>query len=109
MRVVRVAGTPQRPILTFAEVSDRSGAEALRDRELWADRLDVDALLVADLVGAKVRDQHSVDRGAVVAVEANPASELMVLESGALVPTVFIERVEDGYVIVNAPDGLFDL
>jgi 16S rRNA processing protein RimM len=51
-----------------------------------------------------------VDRGVVTAVQANPAADLLVLDSGALVPVVFVvSGPEDGEVLVDVPDGLFEL
>ena len=43
------------------------------------------------------------------AVEANPAHDLLVLDSGALVPMVFVVEQRDGVVVIDPPDGLFDL
>ena len=48
------------------------------------------------------------ERGRVVAVVANPAHDLLELDSGALVPVVFVRSCEDGVTVVDAPDGLFD-
>ena len=42
------------------------------------------------------------------AVEANPASDLLVLESGHLVPMVFVVEATDGRVVVDPPAGLLD-
>ncbi len=42
------------------------------------------------------------------AVEANPASDLLVLDSGALVPLTFVVASEPGKLTVDAPPGLFD-
>ena len=55
-----------------------------------------------------------VDHGPVVAVQANPASDLLELDSGALVPLRFVvggvEHDRDGRVVrVDPPDGLLDL
>ena len=51
-----------------------------------------------------------VERGVVEAVQDNPAADLLVLDSGALVPVVFIVGPPtDGVIRVEAPDGLFDL
>jgi 16S rRNA processing protein RimM len=44
----------------------------------------------------------------VVSVLANPAHELLELESGALVPIVFVRSCEDGVTVVAVPDGLFE-
>ena len=43
-----------------------------------------------ELVGARVVDAGGVDRGLVVTVVANPASDLLELDSGALVPLRFV-------------------
>jgi 16S rRNA processing protein RimM len=44
-----------------------------------------------------------------VAVVANPAHDLLELESGALVPVVFIVDAAAGLVTIDPPEGLFDL
>ena len=42
-------------------------------------------------------------------VEANPASDLLVLDSGALVPLTFVTNVEANVRIdVDVPEGLFE-
>jgi 16S rRNA processing protein RimM len=56
-----------------------------------------------------VVDQTGEDRGTVVAVEANPASDLLVLDSGALVPLRFVVTEGPGSLTVDVPAGLFDL
>lgn len=77
---------------------------------LYAEPLESSPVtLVAELIGKSVVDQHSIDHGRVVAVQANPASELMVLENEALVPTLFIVEVVDDRVVIDAPEGLFEL
>jgi 16S rRNA processing protein RimM len=96
-------------IVAFDGVFDRDASEAIAHRDLYAEPLDdPDALWVHELVGKRVVDQAQVDRGLVVAVEANPASDLLVLESGALVPLRFVTATHDDYVAVDVPDGLFD-
>ena len=63
---------------------------------------------VHDLIGCVVIDQHGVDRGKVVGVVENPASDLLELADGALVPARFIVATPPGGPIeVDAPDGLF--
>ena len=48
--------------------------------------------------------------GTVEAVEANPASDLMVLDDGALIPLAFVVSAGRGQAItVDVPDGLVDL
>jgi len=101
-----------RYIVTFAECADRATAERLRGVELSAEGLDQPGTLwVHELVGAVVRDADGSELGRVAAVEANPASDLMVLESGALIPVHFVtgHDAAAGTVDVDIPDGLLDL
>ncbi|WP_298211148.1 hypothetical protein [Ferrimicrobium sp.] len=91
-------------------VNSMEEAKRLSGLTLYADPLDEPPVtLVSQLIGKSVFDQHHLDHGPVVAVQANPASELMVLESGALVPTLFILEVADDRVLIEAPEGLFEL
>ncbi len=62
-----------------------------------------------ELIGAEVFDKAGARLGSVTAVEANPAHDLLVLDSGALVPIVFVLEHGDGRVVVDVPEGLFDL
>jgi 16S rRNA processing protein RimM len=99
-------------IVSFAECTDRSGAERLRGVELSAEGLEQPGTLwVHELVGAMVRDANGVSLGRVAAVEANPASDLMVLESGGLIPVHFVTAHDAaaGTVDVDIPEGLLDL
>jgi 16S rRNA processing protein RimM len=108
--LVKAASPHQdRWLVTFAGVDSREAADALRGTILSAPPIDdPDELWVHDLIGAEVVD-HGIVRGRVVEVEANPASDLLVLDTGALVPVRFVVRVEAGErVEVDAPDGLFD-
>ena len=96
-------------IVAFDGVFDRNASEAISHRDLFAEPIeDPDAMWVHDLVGSVVVDQHGVTRGKVTAVEANPASDLLVLDSGALVPLTFVSTAIAGVVNVDAPEGLFD-
>jgi len=97
-------------IVAFEGVSDRTAADRIRGAVLTAPPVDDDEeLWVHDLVGAEVVDQHGVARGRVEAVQANPASDLLVLEGGALVPVRFVTAVDPGVrVDVDVPAGLFD-
>ena len=70
---------------------------------------DPDALWVDDLVGASVVEANGTERGTIVAVVENPAHDLLELDTGALVPVVFVRSVDAGVVTVDVPDGLFDL
>lgn len=110
LEVVRASAHHHRWIVAFAGVVDHARAEALRDVVLSAEALDdPDSLWVHELVGAEVVDVAGVTRGTVTAVEANPASDLLVLDGGALVPLRFVVSAEPGRVVVDPPAGLFDL
>ena len=108
------AGRPSRArwIVSFDGVDDRNQAERLRDTVLTGDRLayddDSDELWVHELVGSELFDPAGQRLGRVAAVEANPASDLLVLESGHLVPMVFILEATAGRVVVDPPAGLLD-
>lgn len=109
--VVRSAIAHQnRFLVQFDRIEGRDGAEAWRGVVLRAEPLeDEDAIWIDDLFGARVIDQHGIDRGRVVEVEANPASDLLVLEDGALVPLSFVtEVVAHETVRVEVPEGLFE-
>ncbi len=64
-----------------------------------------------ELIGASVVDADGVDRGRIEAVLENPASDVLVLESGALVPLTFAVGwdVRGERLRVDTPEGLFDL
>lgn len=101
-------------LVTFEGYDDRDAVEGLRGTVLLAAPLeDPTELWVHRLIGAEVVCNAGVARGRVIAVQANPASDLLVLDSGALVPLTFVATVTDAgegsRITVEAPDGLFDL
>jgi 16S rRNA processing protein RimM len=105
-----------RVLVHFRGVDDRTTAEALQGLELSGARLtgdeaalDDDELWVHEVVGAEVRDRSGAVVGRVVAVEANPAHDLLVLDGGALVPMVFVIEQREGALVIDPPEGLFDL
>ena len=103
-------GRPARYVVGFCGVDTREAAEALRDVTLSAPPLaDEGALWVHELIGSVVSDCDGTDLGHVVAVEANPASDLLVLTDGALVPLHFVVERQPGRLIVEVPPGLLDL
>jgi 16S rRNA processing protein RimM len=97
-------------LVRFAGVGDRTAAQRLAGRTLTAEGLeDPDALWVHELIGSQVVEEGSaVERGHVVAVVANPAHELLELDTGALVPIVFVVSCADGVTVIAPPEGLFD-
>lgn len=110
LEVVRSSAHHHRWIVAFAGAGDHAAADALRNVVLTAQAIeDPDALWVHELVGAEVVDTAGVAHGEVVAVEANPASDLLVLEGGGLVPLRFVVSREPGRVVVDMPAGLLDV
>lgn len=110
LEVVAARPFQQRHLVCFAGVEDRDGAEALRGARLLAGAIeDPDALFVHELIGSEVVERDGTSRGRVTAVEANPASDLLVLDAGqALVPLRFVVDRLPGQLVVEAPEGLFD-
>jgi 16S rRNA processing protein RimM len=109
LRVEWATSHQGRWIVQFEGVAGRDAAEALRGTVLSAEPLeDADALWVHELVGSRVEGTDGTDYGVVTAVEANPASDLLVLDGGGLVPLRFVVDHEPGRVVVDPPAGLLD-
>jgi 16S rRNA processing protein RimM len=99
-------------VVKFAGVENREAAEALRGLSVTGDAPGAappGELWVHEVIGAEVRDRSGARIGRVDAVQANPAHDLLVLDSGALVPMVFVVDHEPGVVVVDLPEGLLDL
>jgi len=77
-------------------------------RRVWLPTPD-DGLYVHDLIGSEVVDTHGTVLGTCTSVLANPAHDILELDSGALVPVIFVTGIIDGVVTIDPPDGLFDL
>ncbi len=103
------AGGRRRWVVDFDGISDREAAESLRGRVLFAEPIsDPDALWVHELLGCEVLDSAGERVGTVEAVEANPASDLLVLDGGRLVPLRFVTERGPRWLRVEAPPGLLD-
>ena len=106
----RTGPTGGRWLVKFAGVTSREAAESLAGALLRAEPVaTADGLFVHELIGAEVFEVSGQSRGRVVAVEANPASDLLVLDGGALVPLRFVVGSAPGRLTVEVPPGLFDL
>lgn len=97
-------------VVEFEGVQSIEAAESLRGTALYAAPLEREgALWVDELIGANVRTIRGDDLGTIVSVEANPASDLLVLDTGTLVPSRFVVGdVVDGAVVVDVPEGLVE-
>lgn len=105
----RVASNGRR-VVKFAQITDRTTAESYANRLLHGRPLDdPEALWVHELIGRRVVEVDGTEHGECVAVLANPAADLLELDSGALVPTNFVVSNTDGVIVVDTPEGLFDL
>lgn len=100
-------------VVHFDGVHGREGAEELAGLVLRAESLpddDPEDLWVHRLIGSSVVETDGTERGVVEAVQDNPASDLLVLDSGALVPLRFlVGRDAEDRLVVEVPEGLFEL
>ncbi|MDQ6783773.1 MAG: ribosome maturation factor RimM [Actinomycetota bacterium] len=97
-------------IVTFAGITTRAEADAFRGAMLQAEPLgDPEALWVHELIGSDVVDGAGTKLGRVTEVLENPASDLLVLDGGGLIPLRFVTTSNDGQVMVDIPAGLLDL
>ena len=112
LTVVASSRHQDRWIVQFEGFTDRDQVESWRGVVLQAEPLedeDDDVLWVHELVGSTVVLSDGNAVGTVTEVESNPAADLLVLDSGVLVPVVFITAHEQGRVTIDPPEGLFDL
>jgi len=97
-------------VVKFAEIADRTASEAWSNVALHAAPIDdADALWFHELIGSRVVEADGTDRGVCAKVLTNPASDILELETGHLVPTTFVVTHVDGVITVDVPDGLFEL
>jgi len=109
LTIVAVRPHLGRHLVLFEGVGNREAAERLRGVVLGAEPIDdADALFVHELIGAEVVDAGGRSRGIVTAVEANPASDLLVVAGRYLVPVRFVVGRSPGRIVVDAPAGIFE-
>jgi 16S rRNA processing protein RimM len=112
LTVVSSSRHHDRWIVHFEGFTDRDQADTWRGMLLSAEPIDDDddgALWVHELIGEAVVLSDGTEVGTVAAVEPNPASDLLVLDGGALVPLVFVTSRDAGRITIDPPEGLFDL
>lgn len=105
-----------RVMATFAEVTDRSAAEAVRGTLLLVEEEpEEDAWYPHELVGLEARTPGGDVLGEVVALQAGVAQDLLVVRhAGRRVMVPFVHAivpvvdVGGGTVTIDAPRGLFD-
>lgn len=96
-------------LVRFGGIDDRNAADRLRGLLLMAEPLETEAdVFVHQLIGKTLVDQHGRRHPAVVSVLANPASDLLELTDGRLVPLAFYRSHSDDEVVVEVPAGLLD-
>ena len=114
LTITRSSASNKRWRVHLDGVDDRNAAEAWTGVAVFAEPIDdPDALWVHELIGATVIEVNGIDRGQCVSVVSNPASDLLELESGGLVPVTFVTSLEhtpSGTLItIDPPEGLFEL
>lgn len=109
LTVVTARRHQDRWLVSLAELNDRTAAQQYTNATIYAEPVDdPDALWVHDLIGSDVVEVSGRSRGRCVAVVANPAADLLELESGALVPVVFVTERRADTIVIDPPLGLFD-
>ena len=69
---------------------------------------DSEIMWAHELIGSFVLDGDGTTIGEVVAIETNPASDLLVLKGGAMIPLTFVVEQKDRMIQVEIPHGLVE-
>ena len=94
-------------LVEFAGVTTREAADALHGAVLSAEPVDdPDVLWVHELIGSELHTPDGRSWGRISIVHDAPASDLLELEDGTLVPVVFVVDQRPGVVVVDPPEGL---
>ena len=94
-------------IVHFGGVDTREAADSLHSQLLYAPPLeDTGEVFIHEVIGRRLLTTDGTDHGEIVSVIDNPASDLMELDNGALVPMVFYVSHDEHAVTVEVPDGL---
>jgi 16S rRNA processing protein RimM len=109
-------------LVSLVGVSDRTSADGLRDRAIFAKRADLPPLIegeyyVADLIGCKVLLADGETVGTAKAVQDLAGNQLLVVErlnrADALIPLapeiLVSVNLEGRFIHIDPPEGLLDL
>jgi len=114
--VDRAQRVSQGYLIALRGVGDRDQADALRGKEVRVDRAELPALeagemYAIDLIGYQVSDPQGTVRGVVEDLEEAGPQDLLRLDGGTLVPLALVTEVQPQArrIVVDAPEGLFDL
>ncbi|HYM46143.1 MAG TPA: ribosome maturation factor RimM [Solirubrobacteraceae bacterium] len=113
MKIVRRAGTDQRPIVRLQDVEDRAGAEALRSLPLTvaardAPKLAEDEWWAHELEGCLVVD-GSRSVGTVIRLIELPSCEALEVQPHAAGESLLVPMVKDAIRTVDAAAGRIDV
>lgn len=105
-------------IVAFEEITDRNGADGVRNVELSIEvqlipELGEDEFWVSSLVGLQVQDRDGSQLGIITSVVTTEAQDRLVVDTGydqVEVPFVpeLVPEVLETHVVVDPPAGLFD-
>lgn len=106
-----------RLLASFKEITSREAAEELRGTNLLVEpEEEDDAWYPHQLEGLSVRDTKGEDLGKVIGLEPGVAHDFLLVDyQGDRVMVPFVEEivpqvdVEEGIVVLDPPQGLFDL
>ena len=96
-------------LVSLSGVGNRNEAENLSGEKIFAEPLeDPEIKWAHELIGCIVIDNEGKQRGPIVEIQANPASDLMVLGDETLVPFNFLTKFDGERVYVDTPKGIFE-
>lgn len=101
-----------RMLVRFSGLVERTMTEKFIGKLIYAESIeDPEALWIHELIGSSVIDVHANKLGTVADIIDNPASDLIRMENGVLIPMVFVTNFnrDKGEVEVDLPEGLLDL
>ena len=113
LRLAQARGHEGRLICAFEGIVDKVSAEKLRGVVLYGAPLEYEppnSAWAHKVIGRQVVDHQEGPLGVVRAVEVNPAHDLLVLDSGLLVPSVFASNLQepDVAIEVELPAGFLE-